>query len=120
MGLIPAVLTPRRRCRGYRDPCGTRSESSTTNRCNADVRGSVSRRHAQAPTFLSSRHYVHFQNGCNGRRRAVFDVPGPRAFLAECRYWIVECERGPASFQRLYHYGNHVALVIVAIMNALS
>lgn len=41
---------------------------------------------------LNPRHYVYLAGGWNGRRRAVFDVLGPRAFSAEYMYWIAEYE----------------------------
>ena len=42
--------------------------------------------------ILNPRHYIYFAGGWNGRRRAVFDVLGPRAFSAEYMYWIAEYE----------------------------
>jgi len=42
--------------------------------------------------LLHPHHYVYFAGGWNGRRRAVFDVLGPRAFSAEYMYWIAEYE----------------------------
>lgn len=41
---------------------------------------------------LNPRHYVYFEGGWNGRRRAVFDALGPRAFAAEYMFWIARYE----------------------------
>jgi hypothetical protein len=42
--------------------------------------------------ILNPRHYVYFEGGWSGRRRAAFNVLGPRAFSAEYMYWIAEYE----------------------------
>ncbi len=42
--------------------------------------------------ILNPRHYVYFQGGWSGQRRATFDTMGPRAFSAEYMYWIAEYE----------------------------
>jgi hypothetical protein len=41
---------------------------------------------------LNPRHYIYFEGGWNRRRRAIFDVLGPRAFSAEYMHWIAEYE----------------------------
>ncbi|NLX98143.1 MAG: hypothetical protein GXY83_18435 [Rhodopirellula sp.] len=41
---------------------------------------------------LNPRHYIYFQGGWSGPRRATFNTLGPRAFATEYMYWIAEYE----------------------------
>ncbi len=54
--------------------------------------------------ILNPRHYVYFQEGWSGRRRALFDPLGARAFSAEYMYLIASYESALARVKQNRSY----------------